>query len=143
MALAEICPSWQTRTREPGFANCLPTLGNFGFANRVCQSLQTRSQFSPGLQNYGCIDVYVTRYTQILTKLGVLWHFFWQFLFLVGWPTLANVCQRWLANILDSLPTGSEKIAKEPVGKLVGKQGLAKKKSCRLRVPRARLYDRK
>ena len=52
---------------------------------------------------------------QFLANLGVLWHFFWQFLFLVGWPTLANVCQRyWLANILDSLPTGSEKIVKEP-----------------------------
>ena len=122
--LAEICPSWQTRTREPGFANCLPTLGNFGFANRVCQSLQTRSQFSPGLQNYGCMLPAM----QFLANLGVLWHFFWQFLFLVGWPTLANVCQRWLANILDSLPTGSEKIVKEPVGKLVCKQGLAKNK---------------
>ena len=74
------------------------------------------------------LRLYVTRYTQFLAIFGVLWHFFWQFLFLVGWPTLANVCQRWLANILDSLPTGSEKIVKEPVGKLVGKQGLLKNK---------------
>ena len=96
--LQTVCERWETSGLQTGFAKVC----NF---RRVCKIAD------------------VTRYTQILTVFGDLWHFFWQFLFLVGWPTLANVCQRWLANILHSLRTGSEKIVKEPVGKLViGKQ---------------------
>ena len=108
--LQTVCQRWETSGLQTGFAKVCKPGRNF---RRVCKIAGVR-MLLPARNSYA--------------NFGVLWHFFWQFLFLVGWPTLANVCQRWLANILDSLPTGSEKIVKEPVGKLVGKQGLLKNK---------------
>ena len=106
--LADICPSWQTRM-SPGLQTVCKRWETSGLQTGFAKVCKPGRNFRRVCKiTVVCYPIYA--YFDIVGGfMAVLWHFFWQFLFLVGWPTLANVCKRWLANILDSLPTGSEK----------------------------------